>query len=248
VHVGCPDADAALLLLHRMSRYIPHFIALSASSPYRAGQDTAFDSARLNSVFAFPLSGRAPFVLTWDEFGLLRQDDAHRRGQEHEGLLLGHPPQARVRHHRDPRVRHAADHRARRRAGRLRAVAGAWFLAEQPFMPAEDDYLVYTYNRFQACRFGLEAVYVDPATGDHMPLREHILATMDRIARHIQPLGTVPAPRCTCCAAAWPGQNDARWLRERQGEGAAAGRGGAARRHSVFAGTLSSAAMIAAHG
>ncbi|MGE5331344.1 MAG: glutamate--cysteine ligase, partial [Nitrospirota bacterium] len=49
---------------------------------------------------------------------------------------------------------------------------GAWFLADQPFMPQEDDYLVYTYNRFQACRFGMDAVYVDPATGDHMPLRE----------------------------------------------------------------------------
>ncbi len=55
-------------MLHRMSRYIPHFIALSASSPYVQGQDTAFDSARLNSVFAFPLSGRAPFALTWEEF------------------------------------------------------------------------------------------------------------------------------------------------------------------------------------
>ncbi|MDP1565821.1 MAG: YbdK family carboxylate-amine ligase, partial [Polaromonas sp.] len=42
VHVGCPDADTALLTLHRMSRYIPHFIALSASSPYVQGQDTAF--------------------------------------------------------------------------------------------------------------------------------------------------------------------------------------------------------------
>jgi hypothetical protein len=63
-----PDADAALLMLHRMSRYIPHFIALSASSPYVQGQDTAFDSARLNSVFAFPLSGRAPMALTWDDF------------------------------------------------------------------------------------------------------------------------------------------------------------------------------------
>ena len=69
VHMGCPDADAALLMLHRMSRYIPHFIALSASSPFVQGQDTQFDSARLNSVFAFPMSGRAPFTLSWDEFG-----------------------------------------------------------------------------------------------------------------------------------------------------------------------------------
>jgi hypothetical protein len=56
-------------MLHRMSRYIPHFIALSASSPFVQGQDTQFDSARLNSVFAFPMSGRAPFTLSWDEFG-----------------------------------------------------------------------------------------------------------------------------------------------------------------------------------
>ena len=57
----------ALWLLHALSRYVPHFIALSASSPFVQGVDTGFDSARLNSVFAFPLSGRAPFVLTWDE-------------------------------------------------------------------------------------------------------------------------------------------------------------------------------------
>ena len=68
VHIGCPDPDSALFLLHSMSRFIPHFIALSASSPYVQGVDTGFHSARLNSVFAFPLSGRAPFVLTWDSF------------------------------------------------------------------------------------------------------------------------------------------------------------------------------------
>ena len=69
VHIGVPNGDDALWLLHALSRYVPHFIALSASSPFVQGVDTGFHSARLNSVFAFPLSGRAPFVLTWDEFG-----------------------------------------------------------------------------------------------------------------------------------------------------------------------------------
>ena len=69
VHVGCEDGDKALWLLHALSRYVPHFIALSASSPFVQGVDTGFDSARLNSVFAFPLSGRAPFVHSWEEFG-----------------------------------------------------------------------------------------------------------------------------------------------------------------------------------
>jgi carboxylate-amine ligase len=68
VHIGCPGPDEALHLMHMLSRYIPHFIALSASSPFVQGHDTGFASARLNSVFSFPLSGRAPFVLRWNEF------------------------------------------------------------------------------------------------------------------------------------------------------------------------------------
>ena len=63
VHIGCACGDDALLLLHALNRYVPHFIALSASSPFSQGVDTLFDSARLNSVFAFPLAGRAPFIL-----------------------------------------------------------------------------------------------------------------------------------------------------------------------------------------
>ena len=68
VHIGCASGDDAMFLLHSLNRYIPHFIALSASSPYVQGRDTLFDSARLNSVFAFPMSGSAPFTLSWDQF------------------------------------------------------------------------------------------------------------------------------------------------------------------------------------
>ena len=68
VHIGCASGDDAMFLLHALNRYVPHFIALSASSPFVQGRDTQFDSARLNSVFAFPMSGRAPFTLSWDEF------------------------------------------------------------------------------------------------------------------------------------------------------------------------------------
>ena len=60
VHIGCPSPDEALVLLHGLSHFISHLIALSASSPFVQGTDTGFQSARLNSVFAFPLSGRAP--------------------------------------------------------------------------------------------------------------------------------------------------------------------------------------------
>jgi carboxylate-amine ligase len=104
--------------------------------------------------------------------------------------------------------------RAAALSGYVQALA-AWFMDTQPFTPVEDDYLVYTYNRFQACRFGLEAVYVDPATGEHMPLADHILKTMDAVADYAARHGAAPALHLLRSDVA-AGSNDARWLRERQ--------------------------------
>ncbi|MES2979166.1 MAG: YbdK family carboxylate-amine ligase [Pseudomonadota bacterium] len=216
VHVGCPDADTALLTLHRMSRYIPHFIALSASSPYVQGQDTAFDSARLNSVFAFPLSGRAPFALTWDDFTVYF-DKMTRTGvvKSMKDFYWDIRPKPEfgtieIRVFDTP----LTVERAAALSGYVQSLA-AWFMHEAPFMPSEDDYLVYTYNRFQACRFGLDAVYVDPGTGGHMPLREHILSTMERIEPHAQDVGATAALHLLRNSVE-RGYNDARWLRDQQ--------------------------------
>jgi carboxylate-amine ligase len=216
VHVGCPDADSALLMLHRMSRFIPHFIALSASSPYVQGQDTAFDSARLNSVFAFPLSGRAPFVLSWDAFGdyfaKMTRTGVVRSMKDFYWDIRPKPEYGTI----EIRVFDTplTVERAAALAGYVQSLA-AWFLREQPFMPDEDDYLVYTYNRFQACRFGLDAVYVDPASGEHMPLREHILRTLHTLAPHAESVGASSALHLLR-GSVERAHNDARWLRERQ--------------------------------
>ena len=217
VHVGCPDADSALLMLHRMSRYIPHFIALSASSPFVQGQDTQFDSARLNSVFAFPMSGRAPFTLHWSEFARFFAKSTRtgviKSMKDFYWDIRPKPEYGTI----EIRVFDTplTIERAAALAGFVQSL-GAWFLQEQPFVPEEDDYMVYTYNRFQACRFGLEAVYVDPPTGEHLPLREHILLTLDRVAPHARELGASAAIGMLR-ESAERGANDARWLRETQG-------------------------------
>jgi glutamate---cysteine ligase / carboxylate-amine ligase len=217
VHVGCPDANSALLMLHRLSRYIPHFIALSASSPYVQGQDTQFDSARLNSVFAFPMSGRAPYTLDWGQFTEFF-DKTTRTGvvKSMKDFYWDIRPKpefgtVEIRVFDTP----LSIERAAALAGLVQALA-KWFVTEQPFVPQEDDYLVYTYNRFQACRFGLEAVYVDPVTGSHLPLREHISQTLRHIEPHAHSVGAGAAVNMLR-ASAERGSNDARWLRELQG-------------------------------
>lgn len=216
IHIGCPNADAALLMLHRMSRYIPHFIALTASSPYVQGQDTAFDSARLNSVFAFPLSGRAPCVLTWKEFEAyfdkMTSTGVVKSMKDFYWDIRPKPEFGTI----EIRVCDTplTIERAAALSGYVQALA-AWFLETQPFTPTEDDYLVYTYNRFQACRFGLDAVYVEPGTGAHLPLSDHILQTIDQIAPQAARHGAAPALQMLR-SDVLNGHNDARWLRERQ--------------------------------
>jgi glutamate---cysteine ligase / carboxylate-amine ligase len=216
VHVGCPDPDSALLMLHRMSRYIPHFIALSASSPFVQGQDTQFDSARLNSVFAFPMSGRAPFTLSWVEFekffAKTTRTGVVKSMKDFYWDIRPKPEYGTI----EIRVFDTplTVERAAALAGFVQTLA-SWFLHDQPFMPQEDDYMVYTYNRFQACRFGLEAVYVDPPTGQHMPLRDHIVQTLRRIGDHARRVGASHGIQLLGEDAEL-GTNDARWLRDKQ--------------------------------
>jgi carboxylate-amine ligase len=216
VHVGCPSADAALLMLHRLSRYIPHCIALSASSPFVQGQDTQFDSARLNSVAAFPMSGRAPFTLSWqgftDFFQRTTRTGVVRSMKDFYWDIRPKPEYGTI----EIRVFDTplTIARAAALAGFVQALA-AWLLREQPFLPREEDYMVYTYNRFQACRFGLEAVYVDPVTGTHQPLRDHLMQTLETVAPHARDVGATAAIELLA-AETREGVNDARWLRQRQ--------------------------------
>ncbi|SPW58741.1 carboxylate-amine ligase [Escherichia coli] len=51
VHVGCASGDDAIYLLHGLSRFVPHFIALSAASPYMQGTDTRFASSTTEYFF-----------------------------------------------------------------------------------------------------------------------------------------------------------------------------------------------------
>lgn len=213
VHIGCPDADSALFLLHSLSRFIPHFIALSASSPYVQGVDTGFHSARLNSVFAFPLSGRAPFVLSWEEFKEYFSKMVHtgvvNSMKDFYWDIRPKPGFGTI----EVRVMDTplSVERAAAIACYIQTLA-RHLLTDRPIAPLEDDYLVYTFNRFQACRFGLAGTCVNPQTGERRTISEDILETLDRIAPHGEALGSTRA-LTEIGTIARAQNNDATWLR-----------------------------------
>jgi glutamate---cysteine ligase / carboxylate-amine ligase len=212
VHIGCEDGDRALWLLHSLGRYVPHFIALSASSPYVQGVDTGFDSARLNSVFAFPLSGRAPFVRSWDEFGVffdkMTATGVVESMKDFYWDIRPKPEFGTI----ELRVCDTplTVEKAAALACYLQAIC-RYLREEKPFEPSEDDYLVYTFNRFQACRFGLDGDIVDPKTKQRQKLRDDILRTLARIDEHALDLRALDASNLIRDSL-FDG-NDAAWLR-----------------------------------
>jgi carboxylate-amine ligase len=214
VHIGCPGPDVALYMLHGLSRYIPHFIALSASSPFVQGDDTGFQSARLNSVFAFPLSGRAPFVETWSDFDIffdkMTSTGVVKSMKDFYWDIRPKPEYGTI----EVRVMDTplTVKRAAQIAAYIQSVA-RYLIVERPFQPVEDDYLVYTFNRFQACRFGYAGTYVDPASHEHRTIADEMMATFDRIEQHAIELGADEA--CAALRAdVAAGLNDAGVLRE----------------------------------
>jgi carboxylate-amine ligase len=68
VHVGVPDAEAAIRATNALLRHVPLLTALSANSPFWNGMDTGFASARVKIRDASPRSGLPPTFHSWEEF------------------------------------------------------------------------------------------------------------------------------------------------------------------------------------
>jgi carboxylate-amine ligase len=68
VHVGVRDKGKAIPIVNALTQYVPHFLALSASSPYWVGTDTGLASARSKVFENLPTAG-LPYQLTgWEQF------------------------------------------------------------------------------------------------------------------------------------------------------------------------------------
>ncbi|MBI2379427.1 MAG: glutamate--cysteine ligase [Gammaproteobacteria bacterium] len=217
VHIGVANGDDAIYLCHALARFIPHFIALSASSPYYQGVDTAFDCARLQAVSAFPLSGTPPWLHTWEEF------DAYYQRMVQLGI---------VRSMKDfywdirPKPEYGTIElricdtpltvqRAAELAGYLQMLVRALLAERKPL--SRDVYLAYTVNRFRAARYGFDARLIDPVGAAETTVAEDILATLDELGPHAAALGGEPV-LASLRRQVEAHDNDAAWLRARMAE------------------------------
>ena len=67
-HVGIRSPEKAITIANALSAYIPHFLALSASSPCWLGRDTGLASTRSKVFEALPTAGLPQQFADWSEF------------------------------------------------------------------------------------------------------------------------------------------------------------------------------------
>lgn len=173
IHIGVASREDALYLMHALSRYVPHFIALSAASPFYQGVDTKFSSSRSTIVRAFPLSGTAPVHATWNEFekycNVLLAAGIITSTKDFYWDVRIKPEYGTVeiRVCDTPLTIEIAAY-----LGLYAQLLARWLLEKRPYKIHKDFYLVYQYNRFEASRFGLKGFLIPPPLAPSTPLTD----------------------------------------------------------------------------
>ena len=216
VHVGCTSADDAIWLTQALGVYVPAFIALSASSPFVDGEDSFYQSARLNAVSAFPLSGQCPPLGSWHEFS------EHFAFLQACGIAQGikdlywdvrpKPEFGTVE------IRVCDTPLSIEQATSLAALAQSlsrWLLRTRPLLHTAKQAHVARYNKFQACRYGLDAMVSDPVNLCQTPLKQTLTDLLEAVSDDARELGCAHwlSPLKQAVAG---NTGDAAWLRARE--------------------------------
>ena len=216
IHIGVANGDDAVRLTHGLARYIPHFIVLSASSPYSQGEDTSYETSRLHAISSFPLAGHMPPVRDWTDFGRYFDEMAGygivKSMKDFYWDIRPKPEYGTV----EIRICDTplTVERAAQLAAYAQTLAGELLARRDEPKSLLPLYRVYGYNRFQACRFGLEAELVDPYERTHVVLKDDVAATLKRLKPLAANMGTSIAIQALGKAVE-EADNDSRWLRER---------------------------------
>lgn len=68
IHIGVPDGEKAIAVANALNPYLPHLLALSASSPFWDSEETGLASTRVKIFETLPTAG-LPYQLTnWSAF------------------------------------------------------------------------------------------------------------------------------------------------------------------------------------
>jgi carboxylate-amine ligase len=195
VHIGMGSGDECIRFNNFFLHFLPHLLALSASSPFWQGEDTGLASCRPTTYEALPTAGQPYMVESWREFEHLCQTlMACNAIQSLKDLWWDLRPSPKIG---TLEIR-ICDGLATM-SETLAVVAfvhglAHWFRDHEGWLdqvPPPPRWLARE-NKWRAMRFGLDADVITDLEGAVVPLREDIAAWCDRLSGHVSALGYEP--------------------------------------------------------
>ena len=192
VHVGLGSDDLRADLMNQLSYFLPHLLALSASSPFWQGHDTGLASYRLTVFDNLPRTGLPPLMTDWGEYqrsvdalidiGVI--EDASKIWWDLRPSSRFPTLEARIMDVQ-PRLSHALSLAAlvqclARMLWRLRTANQRW---------RRYDAFLIGENRWRALRYGIGGGLIDFGRGEIVPVPALVEELIDLVAADAHALG-----------------------------------------------------------
>ena len=173
VHIGISNPEDAIKVNNALRVYLPLLLALSTSSPFFEGEDTGLHSYRTKLFEALPLAGMPDYLNNWNHFENLTE---HLEGA---GIINSvkdlwwdvrpHPGFGTVE------IRVCDIPINFKEIIALVALMQALVVTLTKLDSYQDTHIqILQSNKWQAARYGLEGVFVDPKTFKKLSMRKAI--------------------------------------------------------------------------
>ena len=177
VHVGLRDGNKAIPVVNALAAYLPHFLALTASSPFWSGQDTGLASTRAIIFGDLPTAGPPHRLSNWGEFeeymDTLLRARTIRSIKEVWWDIRPHPDLGTVE------IRMFDGLPTAREVGMVAALSQSLVqlfdaqLDRGYQLPSPSSWVVRD-NKWRATRYGLDATVITDESGTTAPLRDEV--------------------------------------------------------------------------
>jgi len=173
VHIGINNCEKAILINNSLRTYLPLLLALSTSSPFYEGEDTGLHSYRTKIFEALPLAGMPDYLNDWNHFENLTEQ------LQNAGIINSvkdlwwdvrpHPGFGTVE------IRVCDIPITYKAILCLVALIQALVVTLSKTDFASDTHIqILESNKWQAARYGLDGIFVDPKTIQKITIRKAI--------------------------------------------------------------------------
>ena len=194
VHIGIEDREKVLPILNGLLTYLPHFQALSASSPYWAGEPTGYASSRAMLFQQLPTAGLPPQFGAWGNYEAMVDDMTHVGVIDHYNELRWDiRPSAKWG---TLEMRVCDGLATAQEVGAIAALTQC--LVEDLSTALDEGRAIATMppwfvreNKWRAARYGLDAIVIQDAAGTELLVGDDLRALIPRLEPIAARLGCV---------------------------------------------------------